>query len=285
MRRLETSFKLFSRVGVRFLLLELLIVFLGVYLAFYFQNRSEERKIAVEKEKVMVGLKEDLEYFRIAFPGFVANTQDVIRRWDEKLEAGIYEDFSSWRFIQPQYDYKVVEYALNADAEVVDFELNSALSQLYLELEKLQEAERLITEIAMRYQAVPELAAQSASASESASGSEITPGSDTTAALLHMARMNNHLNLQRLRDRSRDRVEIMQRIVAVSESNLEDINATFTPQQLEDIELMLIGRVLALSEPKGRDALLGFLKQGFPHLTEARMRAALDDELEAQGRQ
>ncbi len=75
MSRLEKSFRIFSKQGVKFLMLEFLIVFLGVYLAFLFQSYSEQKRIDAEKQKIMIGLKEDLEYFRIYFPDFAGTSQ------------------------------------------------------------------------------------------------------------------------------------------------------------------------------------------------------------------
>jgi hypothetical protein len=109
MSRLQKAFTAMSGRTVRFFLLEFLIVFLGVYLAFLFQEYGEDRDLAVEREKILVGLKEDLEYFRIFFPTFAASMEGSIREWEGLIEQGSYRDFSSWRFIQPQYDYTGVE--------------------------------------------------------------------------------------------------------------------------------------------------------------------------------
>ena len=98
----EPTFRLLSRRGVKFLAVEFIIIFLGVYLAFLFQNYSEQRKIDIEKEKILIGLKENLEYFRIFFPGFANNAQGNIDRWNSLIDDSNYVDFSNWRFIQPQ---------------------------------------------------------------------------------------------------------------------------------------------------------------------------------------
>jgi len=256
MTRLETSFNIFSKQGAKFLILELIIVFLGVYLAFLFQSYNENQKVASEKDKVMVGLKEDLEYFRVFFPGFISTTENHIAEWDGLIAEGKYIDFSSWRFIQPQYDYKVVEYALNADAEVIDFELNSALAQLYLELEKLQQAEALITETASRYRAIPADAERT-----------------TQIQLEHQ---NNLLNLKRMRNRTQDRVNIMKRVVSLATENLDTINATFSMQKRKEIELLLIERRLASISDQEKAFFMKVLQQYFPHLSEEEIRGAMN---------
>lgn len=45
--------KLFSAEGIKYLALELFIVFLGVYLAFLFQSYNENRKIRTEQQLIL----------------------------------------------------------------------------------------------------------------------------------------------------------------------------------------------------------------------------------------
>ncbi len=256
MTRIEKSYKFFSANGFKFLIFELIIVFLGVYGAFLFQSYSESKKLESEKEKIMIGLKADLEYFRIFFPGFASSMNTNISKWDELLTEQKYEDFSSWRFIQPQYDYTVVEYALNVGAELIDFEMNSLLSQLYTELEKLRQAEELITLTAQNYKAVPANVEQT---------SEI-----------QMAHQNNLLNLKRLRDRAEDRVKIMGRVASLSEENLKLVNAEFSLQQLREVELLLIKKRGASATEQEKQFYLNILGQYFPNLTKEEIKEALE---------
>ena len=255
MSRLEQSFKIFSKQGVKFLLLELVVVFLGVYLAFLFQSYSENQKLESEKEKIMIGLKNDLEYFRIFFPGLSANMKGTIKEWDELIENEKYRDFSSWRFIQPQYDYTVVEYALNVGAEVIDFDMNSDLSKLYTELEKLRQAEELITEIALTYKAVP--------------------ANLERTAEVQLVHANNLLNLERLRNRAVDRVGIMDRIAELSAQNLVRVNNEFSPKELKEIELLLISKRDIPDNEQEKQFYFRALKEYFPHFTDEEIKKVL----------
>ena len=258
MARLQKSFKIFSTEGIKFLLLELVIVFLGVYLAFLFQNYSENQKLKSEKEKIMIGLKDDLEYFRIFFPGLSSGMKGTIAEWEDLIENDTYRDFSSWRFIQPQYDYTVIEYALNADAEVVDFDMNSNLSKLYTELEKLRQAEELITEIALNYKAIPP-------------NLERTP----EVQIIHA---NNLLNLKRLKNRAIDRVRIMDRIAELSAQNLISVNDQFSDKKRKEIELLLISKRDLPENEQEKQFYLRVLKQAFPHLTDDEIKKVLQIE-------
>jgi hypothetical protein len=255
MSRLEQSFKIFSKQGVKFLLLELVVVFLGVYLAFLFQSYSENQKLKSEKEKIMIGLKDDLEYFRIFFPGLSSGMKGNIAEWEDLIKRDTYRDFSSWRFIQPQYDYAVIEYALNADAEVIDFEMNSDLSKLYTELEKLRQAEELITEIALNYKAVPP-------------NLERTP----EVQLIHA---NNLLNLERLKNRAIDRVGIMDRISELSTQNLIRVNEEFSDQKRKEIELLLISKRDLPDNEQEKQFYFRVLKRAFPDLSDEEIKEVL----------
>ena len=257
MSRLKISFDLFSRQGIKFLVLELIIVFLGVYLAFLFQNYSANKQVETEQTKVLIGLKEDLEYFRLFFPGFSSNAERLVQNWNEVYSSNSYADFSTWRFIQPQYDYSALEYALNADADIIDYELNSIIAEVYQELQKLRHTELLITEIAMSFQAVP------------------TTGSEQGAIAMIEAQ-----NLQKFRmfiDRSVDRHRIISRIAEISNKVIPSINERFDVEELKAIELELIAKQIKLSGITQVDEYLPLLLQYFPNLNEEEIRTALSN--------
>lgn len=253
MARLQKSFNIFSTEGIKFLLLELVIVFLGVYLAFLFQNYSEQRKIDSEREKILIGLKEDLEYFRIYFPDFAGSEQ--AKEWYTIVQKGEYINFHSWRFIQPQYDYISIEYALSAGAEVIDFETNSATAEIYQELKKLEHVEGILTELAMKYVAIPD-------------GYKNDPQ-------IEMARSNNLLNFQRFVQRYSDRAGIMLRIAKMSAEQLPAINKNFSNSKLKEIELLLIQKNVTVESDQQIEFFVNTLNQFFPNLSKEEIRSTL----------
>lgn len=253
MTRLQRARELFARQGVRFLLLELVIVFLGVYGAFALQSWSERRAIAAERDKVLIGVKEDLEYFRIFFPGFTA--RDVVEERRAMIAEGTYRDYSDWRFIQPQYDYTAIEYALGANVNIVDYELNAGLAEIYKELQKLRHAEELITEIAMDYRAVPGDALDD-------------PG-------VRMAHQTNFLRFRLLNERARDRADIMDRIAERSAQLLPEIDRGFSARELKAIELQIIRERIEAVPEDAREYYLGLIGEYFPDLTQEEIRDAV----------
>ena len=68
--------------------------------------------------------------------------------------------FSGWRFIEPQYGYQIIEYAISIqNTEIIDFSTYEELQKLYVNIKQLEHTERLLTDLAGAYQyLIPELA-------------------------------------------------------------------------------------------------------------------------------
>lgn len=212
----------------KWLTLELLVVFVGVYLAFLFQSYNEKAKVEKEQEKVFSSLKSELEFFRVRMPGRAGYTRGM---WD-KLKAiernGEYTDFAGWRFLEPQYDYQVIEYAINLEGgEIIDFELFDKLRDLYSSIKRLEHAERLMMEMAQRYESVPETLSRSI----------------PEVALKHAG---NYENFGRLllfmQDRGGDQLEVAEKAKAC----LQLINARMNAEARRSIEVELIKAQMGL---------------------------------------
>jgi len=148
-RRLANSWKT--------LLLELVVVFVGVYLAFMLNNYSENQKISNEKDKIMISLKQELDQIGLTFGGMGAFQKGKVEAWDSLMQAGEVANFFSWRYIQPQYNYAVLEYAINThDARIVDFDLYEKLVKIHREIKKLEFTENLMTEWGDKFKNMPQ---------------------------------------------------------------------------------------------------------------------------------
>lgn len=137
-------------------LVDLLVVIIGVYIAFLIQSYSEENTDKREKIKVYSALKMELEMFRVSFPLFAEGNLKYLK----KNSAGDL-DISAWRFVEPQYGYQIIEYSINIqNTEIINFETYDELKKLYVAIKRLEHTERLITEVASEYQyPIPELEA------------------------------------------------------------------------------------------------------------------------------
>ncbi|MCE7996515.1 MAG: hypothetical protein HEP71_31375 [Roseivirga sp.] len=160
MRRL---FKVGNKV--RWLALELLVVFIGVYLAFLFQGYTEERKNENEREKVLVSLKKEVEKFRLSAPLNATGQRNQLNKWRAAFSRGEVVRFDSWRFLEPQYNFQVIEYAINLQGtEIIEFELYEAISELYREIKQLEHAERRMTNLSDQYKIVPKALSENSEA-------------------------------------------------------------------------------------------------------------------------
>jgi uncharacterized membrane protein YgaE (UPF0421/DUF939 family) len=141
---------------LKWLSLELLVVFIGVYLAFLFNAYSENKKISAESEKVLTSLKKEAEEFRLRFPLFTQGMHANIQKWQAAYDSGNVAQYYDWRFLEPQYNDQVIEYAIGLKgSEIVDFELYETLLQLNREIKQLEHAERLMTETSNLFNNIP----------------------------------------------------------------------------------------------------------------------------------
>ncbi|MCU0393687.1 MAG: hypothetical protein MUE81_21445, partial [Thermoflexibacter sp.] len=140
------------------LMIDLLVVFSGVYIAFLLGNYSENQKTNIQRQKIMISLKNELEYMRAFYPGQEKYQTLKVIEWEAKLDSNKVVDFYGWRYVQPQYNYMVVEYAINSrEIGVIDFHLHQQLLAVYQELKRVEYAEEKMTELALNYQPIPSM--------------------------------------------------------------------------------------------------------------------------------
>ncbi|GAB5524073.1 MAG: hypothetical protein Roseis2KO_19450 [Roseivirga sp.] len=240
----------FLKVGDKgkWVLLELLIVFVGVYLAFVLQAYSETQKNKKEQEKVLVSLKLELEAFRISFPGFADFHQNVVDDWDSLFAAKKVGNFFSWRYLEPQYNFSVLEYALNTQgSEIISFELFESLSELYQDIKRLEHAERLITEMGHYYKIMP-----------AGVGEDDLEGRKISA--------ENRLYFYKVIGYSKDRIGILKRVASLSVDILEILNNQLGTERARAVNLEFIRKYH--DRVPDKEYLREFRDQYFPDITE-----------------
>ncbi len=250
--------KLFNANGKgRWLILELLIVFIGVYLAFLFQSYGESRREDRERARVIEALKTELEFYRVIMPGRASYSRKTFLEQRKVSQRGEYTDYSDWRFLEPQYNYQVVEYAINhQNANIVDFELYDRLQGLYTTIKRLEHAERLMMEMAQRYKSVP----------------KEMPANDPLTIARHADNLANYDRfLIFLRDRAQD-----QMLVSRKATNcLELINEQLDPERKKKLE-----KELALGQLDKKDTweeVLEQVQEIFPDFTESEIREIFNE--------
>lgn len=208
----------------KWLTLELLIVFIGVYLAFLFQSYAEDNKIDKEKEKVLVGLKLELEEFRTTFERFADYQGEKVKEWDSLFQAGEVAAYYDWRYIEPQYNFMIIEYALNQKGtDIVDFELYSKLSELYNEIKKLEHTERMMTDLGMEYKITPK---------------DLDPKKGQGAILA----AENRFHFYKFKNFARDRTGMLGRVWSISSNIIQLINDELGPERSREVDAKLLER-------------------------------------------
>jgi len=133
-------------------LMDLVIVITGVTAAFLLNSWNEEKKESAEGTKVINSLKAELHELDSLIPLIADYQSKKTTHWDSLREIHEVGDFYEYRFIQPQYNYAVIEYALNTRSSIVDFTLHQKLLALYRFIKMLEQAEVYMTDLALQYQ-------------------------------------------------------------------------------------------------------------------------------------
>lgn len=245
--------KLFSP-GNKFtwVLIDLAIVIIGVYCAFLIQSYSKTAQNRKEKEHVLSALKLEMEFFRYRMYetslGMAAKSNELIAVQNE----GDYANFSDFRFIEPQYDYQTIQYALNLEnPDIVDFELYNVLQSLFVEIKKIEHVERLITETSRQYKSLP---------------AALKKGS----VPYEIIRSENHDNFQRFVRLIRDRQSISSRIASASSESLPIVNERLGKSKSMELERQMI--LENIGAVPNEDAAVKITQKLFPHFTEKELR-------------
>ena len=134
--------------------IDLLIVITGVSIAFLLSNWNERSKEAQERKKVIASLQVELDFMATKFPAMADWQTNMNKQWDSLLNGEQIADFNTYYYLQPQHNYSVLEYALDArNTNVVDFALHQKLLMLHKGIKMLEESEVYMTQIALAYQA------------------------------------------------------------------------------------------------------------------------------------
>lgn len=240
----------------KWIILELFVVFVGVYMAFLFQQYAEDQKLRQEKDKVLMSLKAELDDFRTSFNRYADYQDDANKEWDSLFAIKEVGDFYSWRYLEPQYNYRIIEYALNQEGtEVINFDLYEELSNLHSFIKRLEHAERMMTDHGRSYRNI----------------SEEWP---KTSTVYQERNADNRFNFYKFRVAAKDRTGNLRRIAAMSEDIVALINEELGPKKTREAELKMFNKYLDanLGEDFVRDIFLEF----FPTFSEEEVESLIE---------
>ncbi len=248
MKKLRAPF--LKNLSLKAIIIDLFVVFCGVYVAFYLNDRAEQAEINRQSKRIVRSLKLELEQMRIFFPEQSDYMDRNITEWEKMLEEENWAPYYNWRFLAPQYNYTVLEYALNErETKVLDFTLYKALMDLYRNILQLEEAERYMTEVGKTYTI-----------------GVTAPSTDPEIILL---RNQNLFQFRRFILFARDRASSLDQVASLAELSLDMINAKFSRQELIEITIemsqMYIDRG---SAPFTMEVIAEILATKFSYFTE-----------------
>ena len=132
--------------------LDLTIVITGVTVAFLLNSWNMKKSERAEKEKVLSSLQIELKDINQYFPSMAEYQKVKSKEWDSLLKENQVADFHQYYYLQPQYNYAIIEYAMaTRNSEIVSFDLHAKLLMLYKQIKMLEQAEIYMTEIALAY--------------------------------------------------------------------------------------------------------------------------------------
>lgn len=222
---------------------DLLVVIIGVYIAFLIQSSAAGQKEKREQLKIYSALKMELEAFRVGFPQFAAGNISFL----EEIKDDDNYDISGWRFIEPQYGYQILEYALSIqNTDIVDFQTYENLKTLFVRIKQLEHMERLITDAAGEYQyLIPEL--------------------DNNHPMNLERKANNRSRIDRFKMFLRGRAGALNNVAEITQPLLESINQHLGPELKLEIDKRYIKENVGWIG--NEEQAVGMITKYFPHIT------------------
>lgn len=135
---------------------ELVIVFLGVYLAFLFSAHQEERKIEADKEKIVELLEFGLERYHELFSGFATRHENLNPQILATLQNGEVPDFGGEYFVAPQYPIDAIKFLLTDESyDLFENGLYVPLIEYVNRINRLMYVEEKLVELSEVYEPLP----------------------------------------------------------------------------------------------------------------------------------
>ena len=247
--------KLFSSKNkLLWVLIDLLIVIIGVYCAFLIQQSAERKRDKESQDRVLTALKYELETFRFYMTNISGGMAKMYRELNQVKFQGKYKNFSNYRFIEPQYDYQAIEYALSLqNTTIIDFELNESLQGLWVEIKKIEHVKRLLTSTSMKYQSLPRTL-------------------DETSTAYQLLWAENFDNFGWYLMFIKDRSSIANQVAQAATTALELINDRLGEQKARELEAEIIRKYIRRIASSEEEAIeLG--QVFYPKLSEEEIRS------------
>ncbi len=136
-------------------ILELIIVAAGVYLAFSIDQYQKDRAFEARRLKVFSILQQAAELYEKKFADRVLWHNSYNQEFSDKLAQGTIPYFGNFRYISPQYPVEAFNDALKTqNLDVYDLELYLTITEFSTGVSQLVYVEQKITDISEQYRKI-----------------------------------------------------------------------------------------------------------------------------------
>ncbi len=147
--------KILDRIDYVQLTLDLIIVFIGVTLAFVFTRYQEENKATQRTEQVVSLLVTGLDMYEDLFGGFVLYLEEFNAKFREKLDSGELPNFESETFPAPQYPIDAISLLSDQSFETLTPEVHIKLTEFSNAIRRLIYTEQKMVDASEKYTYIP----------------------------------------------------------------------------------------------------------------------------------
>ncbi len=138
------------------LLAELVIVFLGVYLAFLLSNFQAEKQEAADRTRVLTLIQLGVRQYGELFAGMAEYHENANATFREELASGTIPDYGETIFLAPQYPIEAIRYILtNASYDLFNIDVYVPLIEYLSRIQRLMYVEEKLVELSERYMPLP----------------------------------------------------------------------------------------------------------------------------------
>ncbi len=153
MRRFVDQIKAINPVR---LLLELVIVFLGVYLAFLFTDYKEQQKTEAEIERVAALMQVGLDHYEELFEGFAQRHAIANEEFRLQLENNEIPAFYETYYASPQYPIDVINFVFTREGyDVFSLDFYMPLTSFAQAIQRVMYVEEKLVQLGERYRSLP----------------------------------------------------------------------------------------------------------------------------------
>jgi hypothetical protein len=146
----------FGKINPLAVLVQLVVVFIGVYAAFALSEYREARQLEDRRERVLALLAEGIEQYGSSFGSFAEFHESHNAEFRAQLDRGELPDYSDWYYIAPQYPIDLINYLVTTQgSDLFDQDLFEPLTRYATMVEMLMYAEERMTRLGDAYRPPP----------------------------------------------------------------------------------------------------------------------------------